>query len=56
MYKYFVDGTLTGCTYTPYSGVQYTGMVVTAEYSSDEMAQDAAKEKAELLSAGLTGQ
>ena len=52
MYEYFTDGTLTGCTYTPDSGVQYTGMVVTAEYSSDEMAKDAAKKKAELLSAG----
>lgn len=52
MYEYFIDGMLTGCTYTPDSGVQYIGMVVTTEYSSDEMAQDAAKEKAELLSAG----
>ncbi|HGV1838740.1 TPA: hypothetical protein ACNB31_003693 [Escherichia coli] len=52
MYEYFTDGTLTGCTYTPESGVQYTGMVVTNEYVSDEIAQDAAKLKAELLSSG----
>lgn len=50
MYKYFTDHILTGCTFFSDTGVEYTAMVVTSEFSSASEAEEAARNEVVKLS------